>query len=79
MKLLFARARALASSRSYDLSLVILGANNTVKKRLDIAAKTLANWLNGSIFGTGTHSHTRAPGRVGWGGGGGAKETISAK
>lgn len=31
--------------------MVILGLNNTVKKRLDLAAKALANFLNSSVFG----------------------------
>ena len=56
-----ARARARPSSRSHELSMVILGLNNTVKKRLYLGAKALANWLNSSVFGAGKQSHTRTP------------------
>ena len=62
------RARARASSRSHELSMVILGLNNTVKKRLDLAAKALANFLNIRVFGAGKQSNTRQ------GGGGVAEE-----
>ena len=31
--------------------MVILGLNNTVKKRVDLAAKALANFLNIRVFG----------------------------
>jgi hypothetical protein len=47
----------LASFDSYDLSVALLAINNSVKKRLDIAAKALANCLNNSLFGAGTQSH----------------------
>ena len=57
-----ARARARASSRSHELSMVILGLNNTVKKRLDLAAKALANFLNIRVFGAGKQSNTRQGG-----------------
>ena len=48
--------------------MVILGLNNTVKKRLDLAAKALSNFLNIRVFGAGTQSNTRQ------GGGGDAEE-----
>ncbi len=49
------KMRALAPFRSFDLTLVLIGANNTVKKRLDVATKTLAAWLNNRVFGVGIH------------------------
>ena len=64
------RVCARASSRSHELSVVLLGINNSVKKRLDLAAKALAKLLNSRFFGAGSSSHIHAPG----GGGGGARE-----
>jgi hypothetical protein len=62
------RVCARASSRSHELSVVLLGINNSVKKRLDLAAKALAKLLNSRFFGTAIITHTRT------GGGGGAVE-----
>ena len=45
--------------------MVILGLNNTVKKRLDLAAKALANFLNIRVFGAGKQSNTRQGGAGG--------------
>ena len=63
------RACARTSSRSHELSMVILGLNNTVKKRLDLAGKALAKFLNSRVFGAGKQSNTRQGG----GGGGGQR------
>ena len=51
--------------------MVILGLNNTVKKRLDLAAKALAHFLNSRVFGAGKQSNTRQGG-----GGGGCRGEI---
>jgi hypothetical protein len=36
---------------SNDLKLVVVALNNSIKKRMELASRATAGWLNNSVFG----------------------------